>query len=129
MVIDHIGYAVKKTEKAIKDFTGLGFVFEDTIHDRDRNVFITFGQKDGYRIELVAPDGNAPSPVDEYLSKNGAIPYHICYRSREFEKDLENLQKEKYKLVIPPSPACALGGVRVAFLMKLSMGLVELAEE
>lgn len=107
MQIDHIGYAVKKMDRAREDFEKLGFLFEDTIHDSDRNILITFGEKEGYRIELVAPAGKGASPVDEYLSKNGAIPYHICYRSDEFEKDIERLEKEKYKMIIPPAKACA----------------------
>ena len=48
MVIDHIGYAVKKIDKAVKAFENLGYVFEEAIEDVDRNILISFGEKDGY---------------------------------------------------------------------------------
>ena len=55
MRIDHIGYAVKRLDRAQNSFEKLGYVFEAAIDDLDRNVKLAFGEKDGYRIELVAP--------------------------------------------------------------------------
>jgi hypothetical protein len=43
--------------------------------DKDRDIFIAFGELDGYRVELVAPMGEG-SPVDMYLSKIGPTTYH-----------------------------------------------------
>ena len=74
MKIDHIGYAVKRIDRALSAFEKLGFVFEPVIDDRNRNVKLAFGEKDGFRIELVAPlDKKAGSPVDQYLSH--PVPY------------------------------------------------------
>ena len=128
MRIDHIGYAVKNIEKAKKSMEVLGFRFEDQVTDTDRNIYIAFGELDGYRVELVAPITTG-SPVDVLLVKNGPTPYHICYKSNEIEADIERLQKNRYKVTIPLTPAVAFGGKRVVFLYSLSVGLIEIVEE
>ncbi len=51
MKIDHIGYAVKRIDRAITAFQKLGYEFEPVIDDTDWNVKLAFGDKDGYRIE------------------------------------------------------------------------------
>lgn len=130
MVIDHIGYAVKKIDKAKSSFEMLGYVFGDTIEDYDRNILISFGEKDGYRIELVQPlDKKKESPVDAYLSKVGPTPYHICYVSDSFEKDIEGLKEQGFRVIIEPVKAIAFGGKKVVFLMNLGIGLMEIVEK
>lgn len=129
MRIDHIGYAVKRIEWALDSFEKLGFTFEPAVNDTDRNVRIAFGTKDGYRIELVAPlDKKLKSPVDQYLSKAPGTPYHICYKSDNFDEEIVNLMQQGYKVIIEPKPAVAFGGKRVIFLMNLSLGLIEIVE-
>lgn len=58
MKADHIGYAVKNIDKAKEAMEALGYIFEDTIKDTDRNIYIAFGNLDDLRIELVAPCGH-----------------------------------------------------------------------
>ena len=130
MIIDHIGYAVKKMDKAIKSFESLGYVFEETIEDYDRNILISFGNKDGYRIELVQPlDKKKESPVDAYLSKVGPTPYHICYVSESFEEDIEELESKGFRVLIEPAKAVAFAEKRVVFMMNLGVGLMEIVEK
>ncbi|MBO5637290.1 MAG: VOC family protein [Acidaminococcaceae bacterium] len=69
MKVDHIGYAVKNIDKAKKSMEALGFSFEEPVIDTDRNIYIVFGEMDGYRVELVAPVSEG-SPVDVLLEKN-----------------------------------------------------------
>lgn len=128
MKIDHIGYAVRDIDKAKKSFEILGYVFEETIEDRDRNIYIAFGEMDGYRIELVAPISEE-SPVDTHLSKIGPTPYHICYKSDNIEADIESLTANRYKVLIPLAPAIAFGNKRVVFMYSLAVGLIEIVEE
>lgn len=129
MKIDHIGYAVRRIDRALSAFEKLGFVFEPAIDDADRNVKLAFGEKDGYRIELVAPlDKKAESPVDQYLSNSVGTPYHICYQSEELDKDVEELEKQGVKVVIEPRAAIAFGGRRVVFMMNIGFGLMEIVE-
>jgi len=106
----------------------LGFVFGETVKDTDRNIYISFGMLDGYRVELVAPI-SVGSLVDSYLSKLGPTPYHICYKSSDIEADIDNLKANRFKVQIPLAPAVAFGGKRVAFLYSLPVGLVEIVEE
>ncbi len=129
MKIDHIGYAVKRIDRAITAFQKLGYEFELVIDDTDRNVKLAFGSKDGYRIELVAPlDKKQESPVDQYLSNAVGTPYHICYESENFDTEIDELVKKGYKVVIEPRPAVAFGGRRVVFMMNIGFGLMEIVE-
>lgn len=128
MRIDHIGYAVKNIDKAKKSMETLGYIFEPTVEDKDRNIFIAFGEFDGYRVELVAPMEEG-SPIDMYLSKIGPTPYHICYRSADIETDIAELQKNRFKVSIPLAPAIAFGNKRVVFMYSLSIGLIEIVED
>lgn len=128
MKVDHIGYAVKNIEKAKKSMEALGYVFEPTIEDTDRNISICFGELDGYRVELVAPTGRR-SPVDMHLSRIGPAPYHICYRSSDIESDIEELKASRFKVSIPLAPAIAFNNKRVVFLYSLSVGIIEIVED
>ena len=129
MKIDHIGYAVKRIDRAITAFQKLGYEFEPVIDDTDRNVKLAFGDKDGYRIELVAPlDKKQGSPVDQYLSNTGGTPYHICYESDNLDSEIEELKAQGYKVVIEPKSAVAFGGRRVVFMMNIGFGLMEIVE-
>ena len=128
MRIDHSGYAVKNIDKAKKSMETIGYTFEPTVEDKDRDIFIAFGELDGYRVELVAPMGEG-SPVDMYLSKIGPTPYHICYRSSDIEADIAELQKKRFKVSIPLAPAIAFGNKRVVFMYSLSVGLIEIVED
>lgn len=130
MKIDHIGYAVKRIERAITAFQILGFEFEPVIDDTDRNVKLAFGNKDGLRIELVAPlDKKQDSPVDQYLSNAVGTPYHICYESDNLDAEISELKAKGYKVVIEPRPAVAFGGRRVVFMMNIGFGLMEIVEK
>lgn len=128
MKVDHIGYAVRDVEKAKASMASLGYIFGPTVEDRDRNVSLCFGELSGYRVELVAPLGPG-SPVDLQLSKIGPSPYHICYLSSDLEGDIEILQRKRFKVSLPPAPAVAFGGKRVAFLYSLAAGLIEIVEQ
>lgn len=130
MKIDHIGYAAKRIDRAITAFQDLGFVFEPVVDDEDRNVKLAFGDKDGYRIELVSPlDKKIESPVDQYLSNAVGTPYHICYESDNLDDAIEELKTKGFKVVIEPRPAVAFAGRRVVFMMNIGFGLMEIVEK
>lgn len=135
MIIDHIGYAVKKIDKAIDELKILGFVFNDIINDYDRNIKICFGVNEGYCIELISPISKGiPSPIDGYLSKVGPIPYHFCYRTNNMETDIEELKKQGFRLILEPKFASAFSlgqddNNRVCFLAGKNIGVFELVEE
>lgn len=128
MNIHHIGYLVKKLEKAAQAFEALGYVREGGVtRDEGRKVDILFLTKDGYRIELVSPYA-ADSVVAGLLKTYKNAPYHICYEAEAFEADLEGLENGGYIRMDEPTAAPAIGGRRVTFLMHPAMGMIELLE-
>ena len=129
MKIDHIGYAVKRIDRAVKAFESVGFSFGPERADTDRNVKFAFGEKDLYRIELVCPlDKSKPSPVDLYLRNVSGMPYHICYQSENLDTEVERMIKQGFKVVIEPRPAIAFDGRHVVFLLSHAFGLLEIVE-
>lgn len=129
MKIHHIGYLVKKIEKAAAAFEALGYVREgDAVHDGIRKADILFLEKDGYRVELVSP--YAPDSVVAGLIKTYKnAPYHICYEAEDFAADMAKLEESGYMRIDEPTAAPAIGGRRVTFFMHPAMGMIELLEE
>lgn len=124
--IHHIGYLVKKMENAKQAFEALGYQIEqDTVHDDIRKVDICFLIKDGYRIELVSP-ASADSVVSGLLKKYKNAPYHICYETNDPETAYRKLTENGFTAIDTPTPAPALGGCNVVFLMSPVIGMIEL---
>ncbi len=124
--IHHIGYLVKKIEKAKKVFEALGFLIEqDTVSDDIRKVDICFLVKDGYRVELVSPYSE-DSVVSGLLKKYKNTPYHICYETDDPEAAYRELTANGFAAIDTPTPAPALDGRNVVFLISPVIGMVEL---
>ncbi len=129
MKIHHVGYLVRKLDRAISEFTELGYkVVKDTVLDEYRKVNICFMEKDGYLIELVSPAAK-DSVVSEYLKTRGNSPYHICYESEAFDEDLKKLLDRRYVICSEKYPAPAIEGRNVCFLIHPYTGMVELLEK
>ncbi|MCR5310896.1 MAG: VOC family protein [Lachnospiraceae bacterium] len=128
MKIHHIGYLVKKPDRALKAFKDLGYVtVRETVFDEFRGVDITFVAKEGYLVELISP--KTPDSVVSGLSKKmGNSPYHICYETDDFDADIERLRLSGYVIWQEPAPACAIDGKRVCFLVHPYMGIIELLD-
>lgn len=127
MKVHHIGYAVKKIDKAIKSFADLGYAFDDKIEDEFRKVEIAFAKNGDIVIELVAPLCTG-SPVDSILEKNGAVPYHICYEVESIADTCKALKQSGWVVLRKPAPAPAFDGAPVAFLYNQTIGLIEVVE-
>ena len=124
--IHHIGYLVKKIEKAKKTFEALGYHIEqDTVYDEIRKVEICFLIKNGYRVELVSPV-SADSVVSGLLKKYKNTAYHICFDAEDPEGACQELTSSGFIAIDTPTPAPALGGRRVVFLTSSVIGMVEL---
>lgn len=121
MIVDHIGYAVRDIDRARTEFEGLGYTFEESVFDVDRNVCIQFGNNGEYRVELISVmDREKEAPVVDVLKKNGPTPYHICYRSSDLATDIEKLKKKNWIVMIPRARALAFdrsGGYRSYFFI------------
>lgn len=126
MQIHHIGYLVKKIDKAILSFENLGYhIVQETVYDDIRKVDICFLEKDGYCIELVSPVSEE-SVVYRLMKRYKNSPYHICYETGDFEKDYETLLSNGFVAIDEPTPAPALQNKDVVFLTNPSMGMIEL---
>lgn len=128
MKVHHIGYLVKKINKAMAAFEDLGYTIKkDIILDEYRQVEICFLEKDGYVIELVSPVSKE-SVVSDLIKKLGNTAYHICYETDDFEKDLEQLLEKKYIVCSERHEAVAIDGRDVCFLIHPYLGMIELLE-
>ena len=128
MRIHHIGYLVKKIDKAKDSFISIGFsVKQETIYDQFRDVNILFMEKDGYMIELVSPHSEK-SVVAHLMKTYKNSPYHICYESENFNEDTTSLAKKGFMSIDQPAPAPALNGRRVCFFISPQIGIIELLE-
>ena len=124
--IHHIGYLVKKIEKAKQTFETLGYqVEQDTVRDDIRKVDICFLIKDGYRVELVSPFSE-DSVVTGLLKKYKNAPYHICYEADDPDTAFRELTENGFAAIDTPTPAPALGGCNVVFLTSPVTGMIEL---
>lgn len=129
MKVNHIGYLVKKLEKAKKEFLNLGYqVMQEDVYDDFRGINISFLEKDGYVVELVEPV-SADSVVGSLQKKVGNSPYHICYEVESIEQAIEELRLKRYVSWDEPHEAKAFGGKRVCFLIHPYLGMIELLEK
>ena len=129
MKIHHIGYAVKNIEDSLNEFKKLGYkTIENKIVDNQRNVMIQFVRNGDYLIELVAPL-NKESPVTSLLGKQGNSPYHICYKTNNLEKEINDLGNNGFVVISNLLKAPAINNKKVIFLYKKEIGLIELVEE
>ncbi len=128
MRIHHIGYLVKKMDRACAVFEELGYVQEGAqVTDGGRGVYIRFLQLDGYRIEVVCPY-RQDSVAAGLLKSRKNSPYHICYETADFEQEIRRLEESGYHRIGEPEEAPAMGHRRVVFLVHPDMGMLELLE-
>ncbi len=127
MKVHHIGYAVKRLEKAAEVFATLGYTMGEITKDESRRIRIMFLENGAERVELVAPDGD-DTPVDGILKSTGPTPYHICYEVQDINAATDELKTKGFVTVKEPEPAPAIGGATVAFMYNARVGLIELVE-
>ncbi len=126
LTIHHVGYLVKKIEKAIKTFENLGYSIEqETVYDDIRKVNICFLIKDGYRVELISPTCEE-SVVSGLIKRYKNSPYHICYETSDFDQAYSKLTGNGFAAIDTPTAAPALSGREVVFLTNPVIGMVEL---
>lgn len=128
MKIHHIGYLVKKIEKAIESFETLGYSLTTaSTWDEGRKAYICFLENDGYCVELICP--SKESSLYPLLKQYNNAPYHICYICRNIEETIQDLKEQKFMMFKEPAPAPVIGDhSRVAFLINARVGMIELVE-
>ena len=130
MQIHHIGYLVKKIDRAIEAFESLGYQKEtDIIFDASRGIDLCFMNKNGYRIELVSPK-TKESVVSGLSKRIGNGPYHFCYTCNDLSNTIDDLcSRGGYVMYESPHEAIAFSNRTVCFLIHPYVGMIELLEE
>ncbi len=128
MEFHHIGIACTDLEKESRYHELLGYRMEsgDFVDPAQgvRGRFLTGG---GPRLELLSPlDGS--STLAPWLQA-GTRMYHQAYTTRDIHGKLEELQSQRARLMVAPTPAVAFAGRPVCFLMLPTMSLIELIQE
>lgn len=129
MKIHHIGYLVKKLDRAKAAFLALGYSVEhEPVRDEYRKIDIIFLRHDGYRIELVSPY-DPDSVVGGLVNRLGNSPYHVCYETSNLAEDIARLREQRYVICGEPMSAPACGGEKVVFMIHPFLGMIELLEK
>ncbi len=128
MQVHHVGYLVKKLQKAQKVFESLGYtLIQEALYDEYRKVDIAFLEKDGVVVELVSPAAE-DSVVSGLIKQYRNSPYHICYTSQSFDEEVSQLCSQGFVQMGEACPAPAIDGKRVVFLMNAAIGIIEVLE-
>lgn len=133
MEVHHIGYLVKNIHKSQEAFESLGFVLsKEKTYDPIRDAFILFmnmGEKKGTScIELISPASDA-SPIYNLLKNFKNVPYHICFSTQDLHTEVARLKQTGWTIINPATPAPAIDGKQVVFLLNRHIGIMELVEE
>ena len=127
MRLDHVSYAVRSTDEAIKAFS----LFYDKVTvyknlEEGQNVFLTYLAKDGvnHRIELVEPAGT-PNPVENMLKTAPTVLYHVCYRVENLPEWVERLKGAGFYMVTEPFETSFDKGVWASHFFHQHWGLIE----
>ena len=128
MKLDHISYAVRSTDEAIKSFS-LFYPKIDTFKhlEENQNVFITYLSNNSlnHRIELVEPAGS-PNPVESMLKTMPSVLYHVCYRVEDFFKVVERLKENDFFMVTEPFETGIEKGFLASHFFNSYCGIIEI---
>jgi methylmalonyl-CoA/ethylmalonyl-CoA epimerase len=123
----HIGVACEQIGPEVEAHMLLGYRPEgEVFHDaaqRIRGVFMVNGAA---RVEILEPVG-ADSPLRSFL-RRGQKMYHQAFETDAIDDSFAKLLDAGAIATVPPTPAVAFGGRRIAFLMLRTLLLVELVE-
>jgi len=124
----HIGVACRSFLSEQPRFEALGYRQEGIdAFDPVQNVQVRFLIGGGPRVELVCGDGPS-GPLAPWL-KSGAKMYHLAYLVDRMSEAVAFLSGQGAKLIVPPVPAAAFAGRKIAFVMLPNLLLVELIEK
>jgi len=124
----HLGLGVPAPQAAFRYLEALGYTVGNAVFDPLQRVNLAM------RHHVVMPDveviwpGDAPSPLDRLLRKNGSMIYHVCYEAASPEAAVAAMEDAgvEFTQVSPPQPALLFGGREVSFYSLADIGLIEL---
>lgn len=130
MKVHHYGVATKSIVKSVKAFESLGYSScSEVIFDPIQGVNLLFLKNENdHLIELVEA-AQADNPVSKILAKAGTSLYHICYEVENILESITVLKKQRFMVVLEPTPAIAFDNKKISFLYNPALGLIELLEK
>ena len=90
--------------------------------DVPRKIRVQFVERDGYRVELIAPlnGPDTPSPVTGLLEHIGPTAYHLAYEVDDVEGEIARLVGLGYRVIEEPSCVGRLGEKTPGFSSELT---------
>lgn len=129
MLVHHIGYYVTNIEESKNRFEYLGYrVEQDAVYDFQRGIRVLLMMGDSVRIELIEIVDVGHCDIAHMLKHKGACPYHICYEVKDIEAAMNELKKQRFKVINKKAKAKAISNRNVAFLYNKQVGMIELIE-
>ncbi len=131
LTFHHFGLAVRDATAAIKILTGLGYNCGESVYDPLQKVQLSWcSHSQMPAVELVSP-ADEPGPLDNILSNQSELVYHICYGAKDISAAVNALKADGIRIlpVVPPKPAILFGGKAVGFYHVKGFGLIEIVEE
>ena len=124
----HIGIACSKIKKSVELYKKLGYSCSEIIYDPIQNVNLCFLKKnDSPMIELVGCIDTS-SNLNNILKKNGTIPYHTCYETKNIRDQINSLIEKGFILMMKPVKAIAFSNRKICFMYNRNVGIIELLE-
>lgn len=112
----HLGHACRDLQASLDFFGAAGYRLDgDAFSDDTQGVRGCFLVGNGPRIELLE---NLPgrTTLSPWLAA-GTMLYHMAYEVRDLAAALGWARGQRGRVVVPPVPASAFGGRRIAFVM------------
>lgn len=125
--LDHISYAVRSSDEAIKVFKILYSEVDVYKYlEKGQNVFITYLSSNSmnHRIELVEPAGS-PNPVENMLKTMPSVLYHVCYRVENLLESAQRLKENGFYMVTEPFETSIEKGFWASHFFNQHWGLIE----
>lgn len=129
--LDHIAYAVRSTDSAMKMFS---IIYPKTTLykavEKNQNVLITYlsNETESHRIELVEPIGEE-NPVKNMLKTKETVMYHLGYRVADFNKSINILKNNNFLMVTTPFETTIEPGIWACHLFNPKCGIIEIIGE
>ena len=126
MKFHHIGYLTNNIKVSTNEFKKLNYKKKNgLIKDDILKVQIQFIKNSNNLIELIKPNIKNYGLIN--LFKKKIYAYHFGYKVKDINKKVKFL-KEKFQLIVNPTPAKAFNNKKVAFLKMKNGFIIELIE-
>lgn len=131
MEFDHLGLAVRSTERALAFLQDLGYRAGEPVYDPLQRVRLVLCSSDVMPPVEVISEADADGPLASILSGRSECIYHLCYRTADLPATLAAMKAAGHRVVeaAAPKPAVLFGGLPVSFYWVKGFGLIEIIED